>query len=478
MMHGWPGSSFAAESDSDKEAAMWKNLVRIQFVLLISFFLLAFQPLPAPSLTLPDWDNDKAVDELENWAIKTFGPVYFYDSGEHNILTKSKSIQEDKDVAYYYEITRVHCAGRLDSYNIETSGTLEDLGMVITALYPYDYVPLSPASGGFLKEDRFAHYGDSEAVRICLDKINGTPSSNDLKAKHGSVFSPSDTRSPKEYYYPIFVQIRRHDDEDFTDYNQVVTGKKALQWESTTHLKIFPSEGKHANYVSESECENAVNDYKWLAWDENCTSDSKAQIIRPKTFVNASNNVGEGNTSLKIYAPSFSGSRSEYLWGKQQRFCGGANVTSPDAKHDVATIGAYFLKFGYVEKNCGGAIGGKWLTTAPGYKIGVYTADKDSAGTNANVYLTLQGATYTASDIFLDTDKDEFERNQQDTFTINLPSVGKITGICLKHDDSGKNAGWYPGWVSAQDKVFDISALYKFNLWLENKTLSACGKKA
>jgi hypothetical protein len=82
------------------------------------------------------------------------------------------------------------------------------------------------------------------------------------------------------------------------------------------------------------------------------------------------------------------------------------------------------------------------LATPPpfaGYLITVVTGDKLGAGTDANVYLTLYGEKGNSTELFLDNpNRNDFERNQTDTFTIppsQVGDLGAIRRIYLRHAD-------------------------------------------
>ena len=43
----------------------------------------------------------------------------------------------------------------------------------------------------------------------------------------------------------------------------------------------------------------------------------------------------------------------------------------------------------------------------------------------------------------LENSKNNFERNQHDTFLLKLPDVGKLTKIQIGHDGWGAGAAWH-----------------------------------
>ena len=104
--------------------------------------------------------------------------------------------------------------------------------------------------------------------------------------------------------------------------------------------------------------------------------------------------------------------------------------------------------------------------TAKPYEVTVITGSREGAGTNANVYLSIKGSNLSVSDIHLDDPKrNDFERGSTDKFTLNLPDLGDIQSIKIRHDD--KDANWFLNSISIRrgKKVWNFEA----NRWLSTK---------
>ncbi|SOE16238.1 PLAT/LH2 domain-containing protein [Streptomyces sp. 2323.1] len=95
------------------------------------------------------------------------------------------------------------------------------------------------------------------------------------------------------------------------------------------------------------------------------------------------------------------------------------------------------------------------------YRIAVYTGKKDGAGTDANVYITINGTRGSVGPIRLDNSGNNFERGKTDRFTLGLRDVGRITSIKISHDNSGKKPGWYLNKVT-----IDVNAKFSCYRWL------------
>jgi hypothetical protein len=83
------------------------------------------------------------------------------------------------------------------------------------------------------------------------------------------------------------------------------------------------------------------------------------------------------------------------------------------------------------------------LTT---YEIVVTTGNVRGAGTDAQVYLTLFGKNGKQTQklhLKDSNNKNPFEQNQTDKFTVKGDSVGELTKLRIEHDNSGFASGWF-----------------------------------
>lgn len=81
------------------------------------------------------------------------------------------------------------------------------------------------------------------------------------------------------------------------------------------------------------------------------------------------------------------------------------------------------------------------------YAITVKTADVKDAGTNSNVYVTLNGANGSSAETLFDKPGyDDFERGDIDTYYISAnKDLGEIKSITVRLDGSSKNKqAWFP----------------------------------
>ena len=78
------------------------------------------------------------------------------------------------------------------------------------------------------------------------------------------------------------------------------------------------------------------------------------------------------------------------------------------------------------------------------YKISVKTGDFRKAGTDADVYVTMFGDEGDSGQKFLDNKmENNFERNKEDVFVLQMASVGNLKKIRVGHNNKGPSPGWF-----------------------------------
>ncbi|KAK9954997.1 hypothetical protein ABG768_014905 [Culter alburnus] len=77
------------------------------------------------------------------------------------------------------------------------------------------------------------------------------------------------------------------------------------------------------------------------------------------------------------------------------------------------------------------------------YIASVFTMDAKGSGTDADVYLNIFGEFGDTGERKLASDgKDNFERGNEDKFTIEAPNLGRLRKITIGHNNRGSSAGW------------------------------------
>ncbi|XP_055880340.1 lipoxygenase homology domain-containing protein 1-like isoform X1 [Biomphalaria glabrata] len=77
------------------------------------------------------------------------------------------------------------------------------------------------------------------------------------------------------------------------------------------------------------------------------------------------------------------------------------------------------------------------------YEVQVRTGNVKFAGTDANVYIIIEGTKGRTKKLILDDAKNNFEKGMTDKFKVKAFDTGSIKSIYIGHDNSGPGAGWF-----------------------------------
>jgi hypothetical protein len=97
------------------------------------------------------------------------------------------------------------------------------------------------------------------------------------------------------------------------------------------------------------------------------------------------------------------------------------------------------------------------------YQVTVYTGDVPDAGTDADVWLWVDGTAGRSGWLFLDNDEDNFEQHKTDYFHFLMRDLGILTSAWVYFKPIGEKAGWFLSTVSVNGKPFSY-----YN-WIENE---------
>ncbi|RNA20949.1 lipoxygenase homology domain-containing 1 [Brachionus plicatilis] len=106
------------------------------------------------------------------------------------------------------------------------------------------------------------------------------------------------------------------------------------------------------------------------------------------------------------------------------------------------------------------------------YLVTVFTSKKSFAGTDANVYIELNGSRGTSDRIFLKNSRSNnktFEVGSIDTFEVDCPELGTIRKVKIGHDNKGLNPGWHLKEILIESKSSKRTWLCECNRWLDRK---------
>lgn len=103
------------------------------------------------------------------------------------------------------------------------------------------------------------------------------------------------------------------------------------------------------------------------------------------------------------------------------------------------------------------------------WHITVRTRKHVSAGTNADVYISLTGPGGTSADHELDDpNRDDFESGHVDQFTINTKEIGRPTKVTVRQNGDGHNPDWMLDWIDVKDILgTKCTGHAYFNRWIE-----------
>ncbi len=124
---------------------------------------------------------------------------------------------------------------------------------------------------------------------------------------------------------------------------------------------------------------------------------------------------------------------------------------------------------------------GRYSGSTGAFYIEVKTSDVSKAGTDSNIYLTVNGSKGSTGEIELDLmaeDGDNFERGDLDTMCIGFDTegIGEIQSITIRKDDAGSGADWHLEYITIREIIADDQTpqSYKFtwNDWIEDETVT------
>ncbi len=110
------------------------------------------------------------------------------------------------------------------------------------------------------------------------------------------------------------------------------------------------------------------------------------------------------------------------------------------------------------------------------YIVSVQTGDIADAGTDANIFLTINGTKGSTAEERINglVSGNGFERGDINKVTLKLKDVGDITSINIRHDNQYAAAGWYLDNVRiAKGSVVGKQYFFDAKKWLQGSDLSA-----
>ncbi|XP_038600030.1 lipoxygenase homology domain-containing protein 1 isoform X2 [Tachyglossus aculeatus] len=103
------------------------------------------------------------------------------------------------------------------------------------------------------------------------------------------------------------------------------------------------------------------------------------------------------------------------------------------------------------------------------YEMTVWTGDIEGGGTDSNIFMTLYGVNGSTEEIQLDKKKDRFEREQDDTFIVEIADIAPFTKMRIRIDGLGTRPEWYLEKILLKNMDNDDLTMFYYNDWLSIK---------
>jgi lipoxygenase homology domain-containing protein 1 len=101
------------------------------------------------------------------------------------------------------------------------------------------------------------------------------------------------------------------------------------------------------------------------------------------------------------------------------------------------------------------------------YHIRVATGTVNNASTDANVFITLFGSLGSSGERVLNNpDHDDFQAGNTDHFFIKAPNLGDLTGVRIRHDNTGSGPGWWLRQIQIDDDCTGDFYVFPAQRWL------------
>uniref|UniRef100_A0A4W4F748 PLAT domain-containing protein n=1 Tax=Electrophorus electricus TaxID=8005 RepID=A0A4W4F748_ELEEL len=100
------------------------------------------------------------------------------------------------------------------------------------------------------------------------------------------------------------------------------------------------------------------------------------------------------------------------------------------------------------------------------FEITVVTGDTQFAGTDTNIFINVFGANGGTEDILLPKNEDRFERDQEDTFNLEIDDIGPLKKLRVRIDGTGSRPDWFLDKIIMRNLSTDEVSVFTFENWL------------
>nr|XP_015194523.1 PREDICTED: lipoxygenase homology domain-containing protein 1 isoform X1 [Lepisosteus oculatus] len=100
------------------------------------------------------------------------------------------------------------------------------------------------------------------------------------------------------------------------------------------------------------------------------------------------------------------------------------------------------------------------------YEVTVVTGDTQNAGTDANIFMAVFGASGSTEEMLLQKNEDRFERGQEDVFNVEIDDIAPIKKIRVRTDGSGSRPDWFLDKIILRNMSTEEVSVFTYNEWL------------
>ncbi|XP_065818145.1 lipoxygenase homology domain-containing protein 1 [Labrus bergylta] len=100
------------------------------------------------------------------------------------------------------------------------------------------------------------------------------------------------------------------------------------------------------------------------------------------------------------------------------------------------------------------------------YSATVVTGDTQYAGTDTNIFLTVFGANGSTEEMLLPKNEDRFERDQEDTFSLEIDDIAPLKKIRVRIDATGSRPDWFLDRILMRNLTTEEVYLFTYENWL------------
>ncbi|XP_011477254.1 lipoxygenase homology domain-containing protein 1-like [Oryzias latipes] len=102
------------------------------------------------------------------------------------------------------------------------------------------------------------------------------------------------------------------------------------------------------------------------------------------------------------------------------------------------------------------------------YSATVVTGDVQYAGTDTNIFLTVCGANGSTEEMLLPKNGDRFERDQEDTFVLEIDDIAPLKKIRIRIDGTGSRPDWFLDRILIRNLTTEEEYLFTYENWLSS----------